>query len=72
MVRASLADLKHVKNELGGTVNDVILAAVAGALGRHLRARGHATQGLEMIAHGPDQRPHRRISAALSATGSRA
>ncbi len=53
IVRASLADLKHVKNELGGTVNDVILAAVAGALGRHLRARGHATQGLEMIAMVP-------------------
>ena len=53
MVRASLADLKQVKDELGGTVNDVILAAVAGALGRHLRARGHATQGLEMIAMVP-------------------
>jgi diacylglycerol O-acyltransferase / wax synthase len=53
MVRASLGDLKQVKNELGGTVNDVILAAVAGALGRHLRARGHATQGLEMIAMVP-------------------
>ena len=34
-VRASLADMKLVKNELGGTVNDVILAAVAGALGRY-------------------------------------
>jgi diacylglycerol O-acyltransferase len=53
MVRASLADLKQVKDELGGTVNDVILVAVAGALGRHLRARGHATQGLEMIAMVP-------------------
>ena len=50
MVRASLADLKQVKNELGGTVNDVILAAVAGALGRYLRARGHATKDLEMRA----------------------
>ena len=38
MVRASLPDLKQVKNEFGGTVNDVILAAVAGALGRYLRA----------------------------------
>jgi diacylglycerol O-acyltransferase / wax synthase len=33
-VRASLTDLKQVKNELGGTVNDVVLAAVTGALGR--------------------------------------
>ena len=47
-VRASLADMKHVKNELGGTVNDVILAAVAGALGRYMRSRGHATVGLEL------------------------
>jgi diacylglycerol O-acyltransferase len=36
----SLADVKAIKNELGGTVNDVVLAAVAGALGRHLRRRG--------------------------------
>ncbi len=52
-VRASLADLKHVKNELGGTVNDVILAAVAGALGRYMRSRGHATVGLELRAMVP-------------------
>ena len=52
-VRASLADMKHVKNELGGTVNDVILAAVAGALGRYLRARGHSTAGLELRAMVP-------------------
>ena len=50
---ASLDDLKLVKNELGGTVNDVILAAVAGALGRYLRARGHSTAGLEMRAMVP-------------------
>ena len=52
-VRASLADMKHVKNELGGTVNDVILAAVAGALGRYMRSRGHATAGLELRAMVP-------------------
>jgi diacylglycerol O-acyltransferase / wax synthase len=39
-VRTSLDDVKAVKNELGGTVNDVVLATVAGALGRHLRRRG--------------------------------
>ncbi len=53
MVSAPLADLKQVKNEFGGTVNDVILAAVAGALGRYLRSRGHATRGLEMRALAP-------------------
>ncbi len=52
-VRASLADMKLVKNELGGTVNDVILAAVAGALGRYLRKRGHPTVGLELRAMVP-------------------
>ena len=36
-VRADLQQFKAVKNALGGTVNDVVLAAVAGALGRYLR-----------------------------------
>jgi diacylglycerol O-acyltransferase / wax synthase len=52
-VRASLPDLKEVKDKLGGTVNDVILAAVAGALGRYMRARGHSTEGLEIRAMVP-------------------
>src|SRR3954447_9231720 len=52
-VRASLTDMKHVKNELGGTVNDVILTAVAGALGRYMRSRGHPTVGLELRAMVP-------------------
>jgi diacylglycerol O-acyltransferase / wax synthase len=52
-VRASLTDLKQVKNELGGTVNDVVLAAVTGALGRYMRARGHSTVGLELRAMVP-------------------
>jgi diacylglycerol O-acyltransferase len=52
-VRASLADMKRVKNELGGTVNDVILTAVAGALGRYMRSRGHDTAGLELRAMVP-------------------
>src|SRR4051812_8484614 len=39
-VRVNLADVKAIKNELGGTVNDVVLATVAGALGRHMRRRG--------------------------------
>jgi diacylglycerol O-acyltransferase len=52
-VRASLADMKLVKNGLGGTVNDVILASVAGALGRYMRARGHPTVGVELRAMVP-------------------
>ena len=49
-VRADLGDFKAIKNELGGTVNDVVLAAVAGALGRYLRARGHQAGELELRA----------------------
>ena len=52
-VRASLSDLKQVKNELGGTVNDVVLAAVTGALGRYLRSHGQPTGGLEIRAMVP-------------------
>jgi diacylglycerol O-acyltransferase / wax synthase len=49
-VRADLADLKQVKNEHGGTVNDVVLSVVTGAIGNYLRARGHETEDLEMKA----------------------
>jgi WS/DGAT/MGAT family acyltransferase len=42
VVRASLADLKDVKARLGGTVNDVALAAVTGGLRRLLLERGEA------------------------------
>jgi len=52
-VRANLADMKAIKNELGGTVNDVVLATIAGALGKHLRRRGQNTDGLELKAMVP-------------------
>jgi diacylglycerol O-acyltransferase / wax synthase len=52
-VRASLRDLKQVKNQLGGTINDVVLAAVAGALGRFMRAQGHSVVGVELRAMVP-------------------
>ena len=48
--RSSLEDFKAIKNELGGTVNDVVLAVVSGALGRWLRTRGVRTEGLELRA----------------------
>ncbi|MFL5875989.1 MAG: WS/DGAT/MGAT family O-acyltransferase [Solirubrobacteraceae bacterium] len=53
MVQADLAELKRVKDEHGGTVNDVILSVVAGGLGKYLRARGHDTEGLELRAMVP-------------------
>jgi diacylglycerol O-acyltransferase len=50
IVRQELAEYKLVKDALGGTVNDVVLAVVTGALARWLRSRGVRTQGLEMRA----------------------
>ena len=50
VVRHRLDDYKQVKNELGGTVNDVVLTVVSGALARWLRSRGTRTEGLEMRA----------------------
>jgi diacylglycerol O-acyltransferase len=49
-VRVSLADLKAIKNALGGTVNDVVLATVTGALRRHLHSRGVSTEALTLRA----------------------
>jgi diacylglycerol O-acyltransferase / wax synthase len=52
-VRTDLDVLKEVKNEHGGTVNDVVLSVVTGAIGNYLRARGHDTEGLQMRAMVP-------------------
>jgi WS/DGAT/MGAT family acyltransferase len=50
VTRQELADYKEVKNALGGTVNDVVLTIVSGALARWLHSRGIRTEGLEMRA----------------------
>jgi diacylglycerol O-acyltransferase len=47
-VRVPLRDLKEVKSQLGGTVNDVFLTVISGALHRWLRSRGVRTEGLEV------------------------
>jgi diacylglycerol O-acyltransferase len=49
-VHNELEDLKKIKRSLGGTVNDVVLAVVAGALRRWLHTRGVHTEGLELRA----------------------
>ncbi len=50
VVRAQLSEFKEVKDALGGTVNDVVLTVVSGALADWLHSRGVRTQGLEMRA----------------------
>src|SRR3954452_24415405 len=52
-LRASLDDLKAIKNELGGSVNDVVLATVALGLRRDLQRRGVDVDGLELKAFVP-------------------
>ena len=48
VVRNDLEDYKRIKDALGGTVNDVMLAVLAGALRRWLHSRGVRTEGLEL------------------------
>lgn len=50
IVRTDLTDYKKVKAAFGATVNDVVLTAVAGALGKFLAGRNVATDGLTLRA----------------------
>src|SRR5918994_1549413 len=51
--RSDLETFKRIKNALGGTVNDVVLTVVAGALRSWLQKRGVKTEGLELRAQVP-------------------
>lgn len=71
---ADLADIKMVKNAVGGTVNDVVVAAVAGGFRRYLISRGEPVDGRSIRAlvpvstRAPDQRgqPGNELSALLA------
>ena len=52
-VRGDLSQFKAIKNALGGTVNDVVLAVVADTLGRYLRLHGEETDDLVLRAMVP-------------------
>jgi diacylglycerol O-acyltransferase len=52
-VDGDLALFKAIKDSLGGTLNDVVLAAVSLALGAWLRAHDHETGGLVLKAMVP-------------------
>jgi diacylglycerol O-acyltransferase / wax synthase len=52
-VRADLRQFKAIKNSLGGTVNDVVLTVVAGALGNYMRLHGEPTEGVGLKAMVP-------------------
>jgi diacylglycerol O-acyltransferase len=49
-IASQLDDFRTVKNAFGGTVNDVVLAVVTGALRTFLMSRGRRTEGVEMRA----------------------
>lgn len=50
LARSELATFKRIKDALGGTVNDVVLAVVTGALREWLHGHGIRTEGLELRA----------------------
>ena len=82
VVRTELDDFKLVKNAFGGTVNDVVLAVVSGALRDWLQPRGVRTEGLELRALVPvsiraaerprrARQPHRRDARPAARSTSR-
>ncbi len=49
----SFAEARFIRSVLRGTVNDVVLAIIAGGIGRYLRAQGYKTDGLELRVASP-------------------
>jgi WS/DGAT/MGAT family acyltransferase len=72
--RASLDDVKQIKREFGGTVNDVVLAAISGGFRALLLARGeqplpHMVRSLVPVsvrAPGEENIYENRVSAVLA------
>jgi len=74
MARASLDDIKLIKRELGGTVNDVVLAAISGGFRELLLARGEQPQAhqvpslvpVSLRARGEENTYENRVSATVA------
>ena len=70
-VKVSLDVVKGVRRALGGTVNDVVLAGVAGGLRRLLESRGEAVDGLNLKILCPvsvrDEHEHLALGNRVSA-----
>ncbi len=58
-------EVRAVAHELGGTINDVVLTVIGGALGRYLRAGGHNTEDVIMRAAAPVNVRHEEESSDL-------
>ncbi len=69
--RLPLAGVSAIRAAHGGTVNDVVLSVLAGGLHRYLRAHGHPTRGLEVVALVPVslRRPEERNSLGNRISG---
>ncbi len=67
-VRFDLDEVKAVKNRLGGKVNDVVLATVAGAIRRYLQSHHAAVSGLDFRVVVPI---NTRPASAFGALGNR-
>jgi len=52
-VRFSLNEVKAIKNRLGGTINDVVLSVISGALRQYMNANGIKTDRMELRAMVP-------------------
>ena len=74
LARASLDDIKTIKRELGGTVNDVVLAAISSGFRALLLDRGEQPQPHEVPslvpvsvrAPGDEGRPGNQVSATVA------
>ena len=72
--RASLDDVREIKRELGGTVNDIVLAAISGGIRALLLARGERPERrmvrtlVPVSVRAPDEESMRenRVSAVLA------